>query len=119
MKPWLASGPYSVVKCVMTPSTSSIESVRLARGYLLTNGKSKADRRRVPLTSPAAAILKLRVDSAKGAFIFPHEFDPEKPIIKVNNAHAGALKRSKIDRCRLYDFRHALRVGWRWPGLTW
>jgi integrase len=27
-------------------------------------------------------------------------------MIKVNNAQSGALKRSNIDRCRLYDFRH-------------
>jgi integrase len=83
------------------------ENVRLAQGYLLIpDGKTEATRRRVPLTSSAAAILKVRIDSAKGAFIFPHEVDPEKPMIKVNNAHSGALKRSKIERCRLYDSRH-------------
>jgi integrase len=29
-----------------------------------------------------------------------------RPILKVNNAHSGALKRSKVPYFRLYDLRH-------------
>ncbi|HKS42413.1 MAG TPA: tyrosine-type recombinase/integrase [Blastocatellia bacterium] len=36
----------------------------------------------------------------------PSPGDPEKPVLKLNNAHYGALKRSSIKRFRLYDLRH-------------
>lgn len=46
------------------------------------------------------------MDSARGSYLFPSPGDPEKPVLKLNNAHYGALKRSSIKRFRLYDLRH-------------
>ncbi|MGC1646224.1 MAG: tyrosine-type recombinase/integrase [Candidatus Sulfotelmatobacter sp.] len=38
--------------------------------------------------------------------MFPHEKDPDRPMLKVNNAHEGALRRSGLSAFRLYDLRH-------------
>ena len=38
--------------------------------------------------------------------LFPSPDDPQKPVLKLNNAHYGALKRSKLKPFRLYDLRH-------------
>lgn len=69
-------------------------------------GKTKAARRKIPLTRRAADLLKGRIEAASGPYLFPHKDDPAKPMIKANHAHYGALKRSGLDRFRLYDLRH-------------
>jgi integrase len=69
-------------------------------------GKTKAARRRVPLNDAAAAILKTRLEAAKGECLFPHRKDKDEPMLKVNNAHTTALKKSKVPYFRLYDLRH-------------
>ena len=69
-------------------------------------GKTKAARRRVPLNSAAIAILKPRMESAKGEYLFPHRKDSNRPRLKVNDAHTTALKKSKLPYFRLYDCRH-------------
>ena len=48
----------------------------------------------------------MRLESAKGRYLFPHEKDADNPMLKVNNAHSGALKRSTVPYFRLYDLRH-------------
>ena len=45
-------------------------------------GKTKAARRRLPLTSAAVDILKRRVQDAEGPYLFPHRKDPNKPMLK-------------------------------------
>jgi len=45
-------------------------------------------------------------DRAELAYLFPHEKSRSRPMLKVNNAHTGALKRSKVPYFRLYDLRH-------------
>lgn len=50
--------------------------------------------------------MKRRVQSAEGPYLFPHKLDPDKPILKANNAHSVALKKSKVRKFRLYDLRH-------------
>ncbi|MGA9767791.1 MAG: tyrosine-type recombinase/integrase [Blastocatellia bacterium] len=42
----------------------------------------------------------------EGPCLFPSPDDPQKPVLKLNNAHYGALKRSKMKPFRLYDLRH-------------
>lgn len=72
-------------------------------------GKTKAARRRIPLTSKAKNILKLRIKNAKGDYLFSGGrggYDTEKPIVKLNNAHYGTLERAKIRKFRIYDLRH-------------
>lgn len=46
------------------------------------------------------------MEKATGAYLFPHQTDPNQPIPKVNNAHSRALKRSGVPPFRLYDLRH-------------
>jgi integrase len=69
-------------------------------------GKTKAARRRIRLSAVAAAVLKKRLESAEGECLFPHRKDDNKPMLKVNNAHTTALRKSKLKYFRLYDCRH-------------
>jgi len=82
-------------------------NVHLEDGYL-TNpfGKTKAARRRIMLTEKATSVLKARSESAGGEYLFPHLRHPNKPMLKVNKAHSGALRRSRVPQFRLYDLRH-------------
>lgn len=83
------------------------ENVHLAEGHLFNPvGKTKAARRKIALTASAADVLRGRLNAASGRCLFPHEKDADKPMLKVNNAHSGALKRSKVPYFRLYDLRH-------------
>jgi integrase len=82
------------------------ENVNLAGGFLvIPYGKTKAARRRVPLTASARSVLGLRLASDE-AFLFPCETDSKRPVPKVNNAHDRAVKDSKVAPFRLYDLRH-------------
>jgi len=68
--------------------------------------KIKAAKREIPLMAVAQAIIKRRVNDAKGEYLFPHRSDKDKPMLKVNNTHASALKNSKVKTFSLYDLRH-------------
>ena len=84
-----------------------VENVFLDQRYLfIPFGKTKAARRKIPLTSNALTILKRRVQAAGGSNLFPHRKDPNKPTVKVNNAHTRALTKSGVRYFRLYDLRH-------------
>jgi hypothetical protein len=80
-------------------------------------GKTKAAKRKIPLTTAALAIIKRRTDEAKGEYLFAHRSDKDKPMLKVNNAHTTALKNSKV---KTFSFttsgtpgrRAPLRVEW-------
>lgn len=83
------------------------ENVHLSAGYIFNPyGKTKAAKRKIPLTGRAADVLRARMEQAAGSYVFPHKDDPGKPMIKVNNAHYGALKRSGMERFTVYDLRH-------------
>ena len=83
------------------------ENVNLAGGFLFNPyGKTKAARRRVPLTAAARNVLGRRMAGLKTPFLFPCETDPARPVPKVNNAHDRAVKASKVAPFRLYDLRH-------------
>ncbi len=85
----------------------TVDNVTLDRGSLYIHfGKTKAARRKIPLTSTAIEILKRRIEAAKGVCLFPHRKDANRPILKVNNAHYTALKNSGVKKFRLYDCRH-------------
>ena len=87
------------------------ENVNLEQGYVLNPyGKTKAARRKVPLSNAALAIVQKRFDVAKGVYLFPGRVPPgmrdSGPIVKVNAAHTATLKRAKVAPFRLYDLRH-------------
>lgn len=82
------------------------ENVNLVGGFLvIPYGKTKAARRRVPLTASARRVLGLRMAS-DDAFLFPCDTDSKRPVPKVNNAHDRAVRDSKVAPFRLYDLRH-------------
>ena len=83
------------------------ENVDLARRTLqVPQGKTKAARRLLTLTSGALEVLKRRMAGLESPYVFPCETDSKRPIPKVNNAHDRAVKESKIAPLRLYDLRH-------------
>jgi integrase len=92
------------------------DNVHLDQGYLFNPfGKTKAARRKVPLTEKGCALLARRLEKVKGDFVFPGRAT-DQPIVKVNAAHVGTLARinrirleaneSAVPRFRLYDLRH-------------
>lgn len=82
------------------------ENVFLEDGYLLNPfGKTKAAKRKIPLTDAAAEVLKRRKDKIKGQYLFPGR-GTDSPIVKINAAHTSAVTRSKVAHFRLYDLRH-------------
>jgi integrase len=91
------------------------ENVHLAEGYVLNPfGKTKAARRKIPLSETASAVLRGRLNDAKikGEYLFPGrvvegmEAEDAGPIVKVNAAHTATRIRSKVAAFRLYDLRH-------------
>jgi integrase len=83
------------------------ENVHLEQGFLFNPyGKTKAAKRKVFLTAAAADILRKRLDKVKGVYLFPGRGVGDRPIIKVNNAHAATLTRAELSPFRLYDLRH-------------
>ncbi|MCM3903257.1 MAG: site-specific integrase [Pyrinomonadaceae bacterium] len=82
------------------------ENVHIGQGYVFNPfGKTKAARRKVPLSETASALLSKRLEKAKGDFLFPGR-STDGPIVKVNAAHTATLKRCKVAPFRLYDLRH-------------
>ena len=86
------------------------ENVHLDQNYLYNPyGKTKAAKRKVPLSEVARDILQKRITTDR-RFIFVgrcnKKGEKDKPILKVNNAHYSALERSKVRDFRLYDLRH-------------
>jgi integrase len=82
-------------------------NVFLDQGYLqVPFGKTKAARRRIPLTTIAQAVLQHRIENAKGSYLFPHRKDCERPITTVQKGHEAALKKSRVAAFRIYDLRH-------------
>jgi len=84
------------------------ENVFLDQGYLFNPyGKTKAARRKVPLSVAASNVLLKRIqnEKIKGDYLFPGR-STDAPIVKVNAAHTATVKRSKVAAFRLYDLRH-------------
>lgn len=54
-------------------------------------------------------MLEKRVAKSDGDYLFASGRgggEASKPIVKLNNAHRGALERAKLKPFRLYDCRH-------------
>lgn len=86
------------------------DNINLAQGYLsVPFGKTKAARRKIPLTARACGVLEKRLNGLKGDYLFAGgrgADDGSKPIVKLNNAHTGTVKRAGVSPFRLYDLRH-------------
>ncbi len=87
-----------------------VSDVNLDQGWLaIPDGKTKAARRRIPLTARATSVLQNRLAHVKGDYLFAGGRmgdDVKNPIVKLNNAHSGALKRTGLKKFRIYDLRH-------------
>jgi integrase len=85
-------------------------NVHLDKGYIFNpHGKTKAARRKLPLSQRATSVLRRRLDNTEGEFVFPTTRGGENPsthIVKLNAAHHGALKRAGVEPFRMYDLRH-------------
>lgn len=100
--------------CEMKLSNVSLKN----RTFFVEEGKTKAARRFIPITNRALEVVTRRLNNPQGVYLFPggrHNKSPVKPILKYNNAHYSALKKSKIDKenrtgtddtCTLYSMRH-------------
>jgi integrase len=81
-------------------------NVYLDQGFLVNPfGKTKAARRRVPLSASARSVLATRMVD-EGVYLFPCETDRNRPIPKINNAHDRAVRDSGVAAFRPYDLRH-------------
>lgn len=74
-------------------------------------GKTSAAKRDVPITSKAKEILKQRLSSAEGEYLFPKRvgtgYDWDSPMNELDPSHRDALRRSNIlPKFRIYDLRH-------------
>jgi integrase len=85
-------------------------NVHLDKNYVFNPfGKTKAAKRKIPLSRKAHEVLRVRLKNTDGEFLFPAGRggnDTSKSIVKLNNAHNGAVSRSGVDDFRLYDLRH-------------
>jgi integrase len=70
-------------------------------------GKTKAARRKLTMTEEVWTIMKRRVGSSDGKYVFPSPDNPERSIGSVRKGHDGAVRRAKVKPAfRLYDLRH-------------
>lgn len=96
-----------------------IANINLQNKTLLVGkGKTKAARRVIPLTARAFNIVFRRVQGTQSLFLFPggrHRRAFDRHVVKFNNAHYLALRKSKIDgenrtgvegTMTIYSFRH-------------
>ena len=83
------------------------ENVHLEHGYVFNPyGKTKAAKRKVPLSEKATQVLARRLEKAKGFYLFRGRGVGDSPVLHVNRAHTSAVERSKVRPFRLYDLRH-------------
>lgn len=77
------------------------------RSASVRTGKTIYARRHIPLTDRAYEVLRSRVLSGSGGWLFPCPFDTDRPVGEVRKAHDAAVKRAGIKPVfRLYDLRH-------------
>lgn len=70
-------------------------------------GKTKSARRKIPLSDRAWKVFGDRLGQIDGEHIFPGmRGGANQHIIKLNNAHRGAVARAKVKPFRIYDLRH-------------
>lgn len=85
-------------------------NVHLDKGYIFNPyGKTKAARRKLPLSQRAMSVLRSRLENNDSEFVFPGMRcgkNPQTHIVKLTNGHKAAIKRAGIEPFRLYDLRH-------------
>jgi integrase len=85
-------------------------NVHLDKNYIFNPfGKTKAAKRKIPLSRKAHEVLRFRLKNIDGEFLFPSGRggkDVSKSIVKLTNGHKGAVSRSGVAEFRLYDLRH-------------
>lgn len=88
------------------------KQINFQQNYIqVEQGKTKSARRRLYMTDAVRAIMEQRHRAMEGPYLFPHDTDPQRHMVKVNNGHYGALVRVNKNRqpeikFRLYDLRH-------------
>lgn len=103
------------------------QNVHLEQGYVFNPfGKTKAARRKVPLTERATTVVARPLEKVEGDFLFPGR-GTDQPVIKVNRAHVGTLARvdllrleanqTPIPHFRLYDLRHTWAIRGAMAGI--
>ncbi|MGD9561198.1 MAG: tyrosine-type recombinase/integrase [Pyrinomonadaceae bacterium] len=76
------------------------------QGYLyVPDGKTKAAKRRIPLTARATEILNRRAQASKNGYLFATE-ETNAPITTLKTGHGATIRRSGVAHFRLYDLRH-------------
>lgn len=81
-------------------------NVDLYQGYVfIPFGKTKAAKRKIPLSERVSAILAKRLHESGCEFLFATTAR-KSPLTTLKTAHAGALRRSGLTHFRLYDLRH-------------
>lgn len=84
--------------------------INFEQGYVqVSKGKTKAARRKVPLSKTARETFYARIlSSTPGPYVFAGGLDgkSEVPIVKLTNAHIAAVVRSGLPAFRQYDLRH-------------
>lgn len=85
-------------------------NVHLDKNYIFNPfGKTKAAKRKIPLSRKAHDVLRVRLKNVDGELLFPSGRggkDLSKSIVKLTNGHRGAVSRSGVAEFRLYDLRH-------------
>ena len=82
------------------------KNINLEQGFIfIPKGKTKSATRKIPLTSRAMSVLRNRLETVSGEFLFNNEATG-KPLTTLKTAHKGAIKRSKVAWFRIYDLRH-------------
>lgn len=85
------------------------QNVHLDENYYFNPfGKTKAARRKIPLTARARTVLQSRIDNADGEYLFlgRRVNGVKNPVVKLNNAHNAGRIRAGLRKFRLYDLRH-------------
>lgn len=81
-------------------------AVDLAKRQLtVEGGKSRAALRTLPMCSEVVSILRARLKSSKGEWVFPSDRRPGQHVTKLNQQHDRACLDAGVS-FRLYDLRH-------------
>jgi integrase len=82
-------------------------SDNLAESWLqVEKGKSRAARRRLPLTARAHAVLSMRLSRVKGRCLFPSPRHADRGCAKLNTSHGRARELAGLPELHFHDLRH-------------
>jgi len=78
----------------------------------IPDSKTPSGQRDVPISGRALAVIRSRMEQAKGGYLFPfrmqdNHLDWNRPMVELRKAHARALRAAGINPgFRIYDLRH-------------